>query len=58
MKILAIGDVVGAAAVTYLKENLWKQRDRLGADFTVVNGENAANIHGISPNDARDLLDA
>ena len=58
MKILAIGDVVGARAVEYLKEKLWRERERLGADFVVVNGENAAEIHGIGAADAETLLSA
>ena len=48
MKILAIGDVVGARALEYLKQTLWKKRAQLGADVVVVNGENAADIHGIT----------
>ncbi len=58
MNILAIGDVVGAAGVTLLKDRLWKQRRALGVDFVVVNGENATDIHGISAGDAQILLDA
>ena len=56
MNILAIGDVVGSRAVEYLKETLWRERERLGADFVVVNGENAAEIHGIGAADAQTLL--
>ena len=58
MKILAIGDVVGSRAVEYLKEKLWRERDRLGVDFVVLNGENASEIHGISRKDAEELLAA
>lgn len=58
MKILAIGDVVGTRAVEYLKENLWREREKLSADFVVVNGENATDIHGISGRDAQELLSA
>lgn len=56
MKILAIGDVVGKKALDYLSKNLWKKRDELGVDFTVVNGENASDIYGISKADAELLL--
>lgn len=56
MKILAVGDVVGARAVEYLKSNLWKIRSENQIDFTVVNGENAAEIHGIGADDARTLI--
>lgn len=58
MKILAIGDVVGARALAYLGERLWKRRAALGADVVVVNGENAADIHGITRADAEQLLSA
>ncbi len=56
MKILAIGDVVGKTALDYLCKNLWKKRDELGADLTVVNGENATDIYGICSSDAEYLL--
>ncbi len=58
MKILAIGDIVGGRALDYIKENLWKKRAELGADFVVANGENTAEIHGISFADAQALLKA
>jgi metallophosphoesterase (TIGR00282 family) len=58
MKILAIGDVVGRAALDYLSKNLWSQRDRLGADMVVVNGGNATDIYGLSAADANTLLSA
>lgn len=56
MKILAIGDVVGQAGVAYLRANLRKMKTRLGADLVIVNGENAAEIHGIGQNDASDIF--
>ena len=56
MKILAVGDVVGARAVEYLQDNLWKIRNENQIEFTVVNGENAAEIHGISALDAKTLI--
>lgn len=58
MKILAIGDIVGAKTVAYLKENLWKKRSALGADFVIANGENASEIHGVSTADAEEILSA
>lgn len=58
MKILAIGDVVGTAAVEYLRQNLWKKRDALGVDLVIANGENASDIHGISKSDAEEILDS
>lgn len=56
MKILALGDVVGRHAVAYLEKNLWNARNQLGADFVVVNGENASDIYGIDESDARVIL--
>ena len=47
MKILAIGDVVGQAGVTYLRANLQRIKQKYSADLLIVNGENAAEIHGI-----------
>ncbi len=58
MKILAIGDIVGGRALDYIKENLWKKRAELGADFVIANGENVSEIHGISTADAEDILSA
>ena len=56
MKILAVGDVVGGRAVEYLENNLWKVREENKIDFTVVNGENASEIHGIGTADAKALI--
>ncbi len=58
MKILAIGDIVGSAAVDYLGQVLWKKRAALGADFVIANGENASEIHGVSAADAEEILAA
>lgn len=58
MKILAIGDIVGVAAIKHLKDTLWRKRDELGVDAVVANGENASDIHGISATDAQEVLDA
>ena len=58
MKILTIGDVVGARSIEYLNARLWKYREANRVDFVVANGENASDIHGISAPDARSLLDA
>ncbi len=57
MKILAIGDIVGIRAIDYLRQNLWKIRDRMKIDFVVANGENATEIHGLSASDAQKILD-
>ena len=47
---------MGKKALDYLSKNLWKKRDELGVDFTVVNGENASDIYGIGKADAEFLL--
>ena len=56
MKILALGDVVGIKSVEYLRGSLWGIREKYGVDFTVANGENASDIHGISVTEAQTLL--
>ena len=56
MKILAIGDVVGHTGVAYLRANLRRIKNHLDADLVIVNGENAAEIHGISQSDASDIF--
>ncbi len=56
MKILAIGDVVGKAALEYLCQRLWKKREELGVDFVVANGENSADIYGMAAADAELML--
>ncbi|MBQ8926793.1 MAG: YmdB family metallophosphoesterase [Oscillospiraceae bacterium] len=48
MKLLFIGDVVGEAGCTFLQKRLPGLRRSLGADLTVVNGENSANGNGIT----------
>ncbi|MDY4897329.1 MAG: TIGR00282 family metallophosphoesterase [Eubacteriales bacterium] len=57
MKILAIGDVVGQVTLPYLRQRLWNKRHELSVDFVIANGENVTDIHGISPQDAGQLLD-
>ncbi len=58
MRILALGDVVGCAAVDYLRSTLWKLREREHIDMVIANGENATDVHGVSAQDATALLDA
>ncbi len=58
MRILALGDVVGESSVAYLKQQLGAVCRRESIDFTVVNGENASEIRGLSACDAQALLDA
>ncbi len=55
MKILALGDVVGGAALLYLKQKLPSFLSSEKISFVVANGENATDIHGLSADDARAL---
>ena len=47
-RVLAVGDTVGATGLDYLDKNLRRIKRELGADFIVVNGENA-NVVGPRP---------
>lgn len=58
IKFLAVGDIVGLAAVEYLKKNMWKIREKVGADAVIANGENAYEIRGIGCQEAGALLDS
>ena len=57
LKILAVGDVVGNPGVERVRRCLRQLKRKCGADFAVVNGENAAVV-GILPNQAETILDA
>lgn len=57
MKILAIGDVVGEAGLDTLHALLRRVKREEGADFVIVNGENAAG-RGLTPQQAEEMLDA
>ncbi len=57
VRILAIGDVVGAGGLDFLTRYLRPLKKQKGVDFTVVNGENAAGL-GILPGQAQQLFDA
>lgn len=56
-KVLAVGDVVGNPGVERIRRSLRQLKRKCGADFVVVNGENASVV-GITPNQAEDILDA
>lgn len=58
LRILAIGDVCGSAGVEYLRKNLRGKAASLDAGLVIVNGENAADIHGISARDVKALFEA
>ena len=47
-RVLAVGDVVGATGLDYIEKNLARIKKEVGADFIVVNGENA-NVVGATP---------
>ena len=56
-KVLAVGDVVADCGVRMIARHLPRLRRKYGADFTVVNGENAA-VLGITREQAETILDA
>ena len=56
-KILAVGDVVGNPGMDRIRKSLRYLKRETGADFTVVNGENAAVV-GMTPEQAEEILDA
>ena len=56
-KVLAVGDVVGAPGMEQIRRRLRQLKRKVGADFVVVNGENASVV-GITPGQAEDILDA
>lgn len=56
-KVLAVGDVVGEPGLSRLRRDLRRLIRKTGADFTVVNGENASVV-GITPDQAEEILDA
>ena len=56
-KVLCVGDVVGNPGMDRVCRSLRQLKRKLGADFTIVNGENAAVV-GMTPNQAEDIFDA
>ncbi len=57
MKLLTIGDVVGTPGLDALRTHLRALKKQFAADFTIVNGENAA-VTGIMPQQADAIFDA
>ena len=57
LKVLAVGDVVGGPGMARIGRSLRQLKRQLGADFVVVNGENAAVV-GMTPQQAEDIFDA
>ena len=58
MRILALGDIVGPSAVNELGIRLWAYRKENKIDFVTANGENASVGNGITPTDAKILLES
>ena len=56
-KVLCVGDVVGNPGMERIRRSLRYLKRQTGADFVIVNGENAAVV-GLMPNQAEDILDA
>lgn len=55
--VLAVGDVVGDAGLDRISRSLRYLKRKTGADFVIVNGENASGT-GITPRQAEEILDA
>lgn len=55
-KVLAVGDVVGEPGLDRVRRSLRYLKRKTGADFVIVNGENASGV-GITPQQAEDILD-
>ena len=57
LKVLAVGDVVGQPGLDRIDRSLGGLRRKTGADFVIVNGENASAV-GIVPWQAERIFDA
>ncbi|MFI3254267.1 MAG: TIGR00282 family metallophosphoesterase [Eubacteriales bacterium] len=55
-RVLAIGDIVGEAAVVFLRENLSSLKKEHEIHMVVANGENVSGL-GVTPAQARDVFD-
>ena len=56
-KVLCVGDVVANPGVERIRRSLRYLKQKTGADFVIVNGENAA-VLGMTPDQAEDIFDA
>ena len=56
-KVLTVGDVVGNPGMDRICRSLRKLKRETGADFVIVNGENAAVV-GMTPRQGEEILDA
>ena len=57
LKVLAVGDVVGEPGLERIRKSLRKLKRDTGADFVIVNGENASNV-GMTPRQGEAIFDA
>ncbi len=57
LKVMAVGDVVGNPGMERIRRSLRYWKRQTGADFVVVNGENASVV-GMTPSQGEDILDA
>ncbi len=59
MKILVLGDICGSTGINAIKLNLKKIIEEKNIDFTIANGENAAdNGKGITQQNVKDIIDS
>ena len=56
-KVLTVGDVVGNPGMDRIRRSLRELKRETGADFVIVNGENAAVV-GMTPRQGEEILDA
>lgn len=56
-QVLAVGDVVGNPGMDRIRRSLRYWKRKTGADFVIVNGENASVV-GMTPQQGEDILDA
>ena len=56
-KVLCVGDVVGTPGLERIRRSLRYLKRKTGADFVIVNGENASAV-GMTPDQGEDILDA
>lgn len=57
LKVLCVGDVVGNPGVDRVIRSLRYLKRKTGADFVIVNGENASVV-GMTPRQAEEIFDA
>ena len=58
MNILVVGDIVGSIGINKLKKELPDVKKEYNIDFTIVNGENAADGMGITEKNFHDIINA